>query len=64
MTDNQTGQTVLDETRTTYDNGFVGLWLPRGLTGTLTIEHDGKTATSPVSTGADDPTCLTSMQLT
>lgn len=58
------GQLVLDETRTTYDNGFVGLWLPRDLSGTLTLEHNGKTATAPIATGADDLTCLTTTQLT
>lgn len=59
----QTGGTVLDETRTTYDNGFLGIWLPRGLSGVLTVEHAGKTATSPISTGDDDLTCLTSLRL-
>ncbi|MFN3339780.1 MAG: CueP family metal-binding protein [Dietzia sp.] len=63
VTDGATGQTVLDESRTTYDNGFVGLWLPRDLTGTLTIEHEGDSTTSPVSTGDDDLTCLTTMQV-
>lgn len=57
------GQTILDEARTTYDNGFVGLWLPRDLAGTIRIEHDGKTASAPITTGADDLTCLTTMQL-
>lgn len=58
------GQLVLDETRTTYDNGFVGLWLPRDLSGTLTLEHEGKTATAPITTGDNDLTCLTTTQLT
>lgn len=58
------GQLVLDETRTTYDNGFVGMWLPRDLTGTITLEHEGKTATAPIATGDDDLTCLTTTQLT
>ena len=64
VTDDETGQVVLDDTRTTFDNGFVGLWLPRDTTGTLTIRHDGGEATSPVSTGEDDLTCLTTMRLT
>ncbi|WP_308161330.1 CueP family metal-binding protein [Dietzia psychralcaliphila] len=63
VTDEATGQKVLDETRTTYDNGFVGLWLPRDLTGTLTLEHDGESTSSPISTGDDDLTCLTTMQV-
>ncbi|MDJ0422568.1 CueP family metal-binding protein [Dietzia kunjamensis] len=60
----EAGQTVLDETRTAYDNGFVGLWLPRDLTGTLKVEHDGKSSTVPISTGDDDLTCLTTAHLT
>ncbi|MEG3614682.1 CueP family metal-binding protein [Isoptericola haloaureus] len=65
VTDDATGEVVLDETRTTFDNGFVGLWLPRDLDATVTIEHDGMSASSPLSTaGADDATCVTTMQLT
>ena len=60
----ETGRTVVDETRTAYDNGFVGLWLPRDLTGTLTVEHDGKSSTVPIATGDDDLTCLTTAHLT
>lgn len=63
VTDDATGRTVMDETRTTFDNGFVGLWLPRDLTGTLTLEHDGESTSSPISTGDDDLTCLTTMQV-
>ncbi len=57
------GQTLLDETRTAADNGFVGLWLPRDISGTLTLTVDGSSATADFSTGADDPTCVTTMQL-
>ncbi|MFS4487740.1 CueP family metal-binding protein [Dietzia kunjamensis] len=60
----EAGQRVLDETRTAYDNGFVGLWLPRDLTGTLTVEYDGKSSTVPIATGDDDLTCLTTAHLT
>ncbi|MCT2033578.1 CueP family metal-binding protein [Dietzia cinnamea] len=63
VTDTTTGQTLVDEPRTTYDNGFLGLWLPRDITATLTIGHDGKTATSPIATGDQDLTCLTTMQI-
>ncbi|MDX2358379.1 CueP family metal-binding protein [Dietzia sp. PP-33] len=64
VTDDATGATIVDETRATYDNGFVGLWLPRDLEGTLTITRGDTSASSPVSTGDDDLTCLTTMQLT
>ncbi len=64
VTNSETGKTVLSETRTSADDGFVGLWLPRGIQGDLTIEYDGKSATSKISTAkSDDATCLTTMKL-
>ena len=59
------GEVLVDETRRTYDNGFVGLWVPRDLDATLTITHDGRTGTAPITTrDPDDPTCVTTLQLT
>ena len=56
---------MVDDTLTTFDNGFVGIWLPRGMTGDITVEHEGRRATAPVSTAnSDDLTCLTSLRLT
>lgn len=58
------GQVLVDEERTTFDNGFVGMWVPKGIEATLTIRHRDTTATSIISTkDADDPTCITTMQL-
>lgn len=58
------GEVMIDETRRTYDNGFTGLWLPRGITATLTIEHDGETGSVPISTRSpDDATCVTTLRL-
>ncbi|MCT1858190.1 CueP family metal-binding protein, partial [Micrococcus luteus] len=57
------GETLLDETLTTYDNGFVGVWLPRGIDATLTVSAEGRTAKKAISTRPDDPTCLTGLQL-
>lgn len=57
------GATLVDRDVTTFANGFAGLWLPRGITATLTVEALGRSATTPISTGADDPTCLTTLQL-
>lgn len=59
----ESGETVLDQTRTTFDNGFVGLWLPEGTEGTLTVTYDGKQGSVDVATTPDDPTCLTTLQL-
>jgi hypothetical protein len=58
-----TGEVLVDEETTTFANGFVGLWLPRDVAGTLRISHDGRTAETEISTGTGDPTCLTTLQL-
>lgn len=57
------GQEIFDDQVTTAPNGFAGFWLPKEITATVTVEHDGRTATTEVSTGAEDPTCITTMQL-
>jgi hypothetical protein len=57
------GQVLVDEQTTTFDNGFLGLWLPRDVAGTLRVTHDGLSAETAISTGEDDPTCLTTLQL-
>lgn len=57
------GTTIVDEQATTLDNGFYGVWLPRDMSGTLQVEARGKSLNMPISTGAQDPTCLTTTQL-
>ncbi|MDO5697620.1 MAG: CueP family metal-binding protein [Dermatophilus congolensis] len=57
------GKVVAEENATTYVNGFVGLWLPRNINGQITITSEGKTATAPLSTAADAPTCVTTIKL-
>lgn len=65
LIDSATGEAVLDEVVQTYDNGFVGFWVPRNLEGTLTITHDGLRASEDFSTvGTGARTCITTMQLT
>lgn len=64
VTDVASGEVLLDQTMMTFDNGFVGLWLPRGLEVDVTITRDGLTATEQLSTDdAEDATCVTTMQL-
>jgi hypothetical protein len=58
------GATVLATTTRTFDNGFVGLWLPRDLKGTIRIERDGAVGSAELTTGEGDPTCLTAVHLT
>lgn len=64
VTDADSGEVLIDETRTTFDNGFVGLWLPRDIEVTVAIEYDGRSAVTKLSTSGDeDMTCVTTMQL-
>ncbi|MDR7330646.1 CueP family metal-binding protein [Corynebacterium guangdongense] len=58
------GEAILDEEVTTYDNGFVGFWVPKGATGTIEVDHEGRTATADFSTEDDGATCVTTLQLT
>ena len=59
------GNVLIDETRETFDNGFVGLWVPRDVEATLTIEHEGQAGTATITTlNEDDPTCITTLRLT
>lgn len=62
ITDSE-GTVLVDGTHRTYSNGFLGLWLPRDIDATITIQRDGQTVTAPLSTSDDAPTCLTTLQL-
>ncbi len=63
ITDNTTGDVVIDEQATTFDNGFVGFWVPSDINGTIEISHDGRTGTSDFTTTDDGATCITDLQL-
>lgn len=63
IVDDATGQALVDEQLTAFDNGFVGVWLPRDIEGTLRVEHEGAVAETAIATGPEDATCLTTMQL-
>ena len=57
------GEVLLDEQVTTFDNGFVGFWLPRGSAGTIEVRHEGRSATYEFTTDDDAPTCVTTVRL-
>ncbi|WP_151525713.1 CueP family metal-binding protein [Serinicoccus kebangsaanensis] len=64
LVDTADGDVLVDEARQTYDNGFVGLWVPRGIEATLTMEHEGLSGSTTISTTSDDaPTCITDLRL-
>lgn len=57
------GEVLVEETTTTFANGFVGYWLPRDVEGTLEVSYDGYAGQVPIATGPEDPTCITTLQL-
>ncbi|GGJ71224.1 CueP family metal-binding protein [Glutamicibacter ardleyensis] len=60
----ETGEVLVNKSMETFDNGFIGLWVPRGITVDLEFAYEGKTAKSTVSTaGTTNATCLTQLQL-
>lgn len=60
---NKEGKEIVNSDLTTMANGFVGVWLPRNIDGTVNVSYDGKVAQAPISTYAGSNTCLTALQL-
>ncbi|WP_460774142.1 CueP family metal-binding protein [Nocardiopsis nanhaiensis] len=63
ITDDSDDSVLVEETGPTFDNGFAGYWLPSDIDATVTVEYEGRSGSTQVSTGADDPTCLTTLEL-
>lgn len=63
IVDETNDEVLVDETRTTFENGFIGFWLPRNIEGTLRVTYDGKTAETEFTTDQEAPTCLTTLRL-
>ncbi|MGC0142628.1 CueP family metal-binding protein [Pseudactinotalea sp. Z1732] len=57
------GEVYVDEEMTTFDNGFMGVWLPKDVEATLEVSVDGLSATQDISTDVQAPTCLTTIRL-
>lgn len=62
--DRASGKVLVDQQRSTFANGFVGLWLPRDIEATLRITSKLGQGSVEISTAADAPTCLTTLKLT
>ncbi|MGO1542881.1 MAG: CueP family metal-binding protein [Gulosibacter sp.] len=62
--DENTREVLVDEVTTTYENGFIGYWLPRDLEGTIQISQAGRSGTAEVVTSSDAATCITTLRLT
>ena len=63
ITDSATDEAVVEESTTTFDNGFVGFWVPSDITGTIEITAEDKTGSTGFSTDADGATCVTDLKL-
>ena len=63
VTDEVSGEILIDEQATTFDNGFVGFWLPGETTGTIEIIHRDRTGTTEFSTMENGATCITDLRL-
>lgn len=59
-----TGEVYVEKDTETFANGFIGVWLPRERTVEVTAAMAGRTGTVVTGTGAEDPTCMTELQLT
>jgi hypothetical protein len=57
------GRTLVDEDTTTLPNGFVDLWLPRGLQVDVSLKARGLQANVLVGTFDKDITCITTPKL-
>lgn len=57
------GNVILSQSMDTLSNGFIDMWLPRNIEGTLTITQGDFVATKLISTEAGQPTCETTMRL-
>lgn len=64
ITDEATGEVLVDEATTTFDNGFIGFWLPDDTTGLIEVSYQGRTGTTEFSTTDDGATCVTDLRLT
>lgn len=53
------GNEIIESNFTTMENGFVGLWLPRNIDGTLAVSFNGLVAQALIATFAGSDTCLT-----
>lgn len=63
IVDDATGEVLVDEHTTTFDNGFVGFWLPRHLDGTIEVSYGELSGQADVATTEEGATCMTTLQL-
>lgn len=59
----ETGEVLVDEVAETFDNGFIGYWLPEDTAGTIEITHGGAVGSTAFSTAEDGATCVTDLRV-
>lgn len=59
----KSGKVLIQKQMTSNANGFVGIWLPRDIEGTIEVSYQGKKATAPIATHTSSQTCLTTLPL-
>lgn len=59
----ESGNVIISENMTSMSNGFIDLWLPKDIEGTLTISQGDLVVSKLISTASGEPTCETTMQL-
>ena len=64
FTDAVTGDTLVEEQVTTFDNGFAGFWVPSEVTGTIEVSYQDRSGFTNFSTTDDGATCVTDLRLT
>ena len=64
IVDNATGEEIIDEEMTTFDNGFIGVWVPNNIAdGTIEITYDGLTGSTDFTTTDEGATCITDLRV-
>ena len=53
------GTVIVNESLTSFDNGFIGIWLEKDIEATIEVQLNGLVASSYISTFETSETCLT-----
>jgi hypothetical protein len=53
------GTVIVNESLTSFDNGFIGIWLEKDIEATIEVQLNGLVASSYISTFEASDTCLT-----
>jgi len=63
LIEDSNGNIIVDQVMTSFDSGFIGIWLPDDMDLSITVSQDGLEATKSISTYEYSDTCLTTLQL-